>query len=830
MRFILAGLITLSLAAVAGAQATGDVESVGFGGGFYRPSVWTPMLVRLRATTSASGTYKLVVVQEDLDKDHVLFSEKIPLQGNAEGGGAPKDQRFWMYFIPEPTDVNKGGIPQNQRGADLNAALKVFLCTESGKELQQLNITQPVQSIDGGERGNRLVLFIAAQSKPITSEFAGVRGLAEELMPATISEQSLASSLPENVIGYDAVDAIVWLDANPSYLSDLQEQAIKQFIRRGGKFVVCQTGRPVLWQTIRDRWADLLPVNVTEIAKTANLDALTRIAKGGHESVFKRDHPGYSGDSGKTFWTLTKGPFDIAHAQPKTGAYVAEMDGAWPYIVHGAYGRGEVTWVAQDLGEANLTGIGEESEKWLWVWDKVFDWPDDPAPHLDMLKTDEEPAQMLYDKGGTADMGYAERNGMELESTGAALVALAVLFFIIYWAAAGPGSYLLLAAKKKSGVSWFAFAIVAIVATASTVLIVRLVLRGPPKIKHVSYVSICPDSPALVRSEFGLYIPRDGAQKVELKETSPDSPSYVTAFPLHPGHIGSTEGYTAYQEYEVPVTDAKSIEMPYRSTLKKFEACWVGQMSGIEGKAQASPDKNRRIAGTLVNKSGKLLNNVYLIFRYPKSAQTDAYSSVPTTEDVLYYYGATWAPDESLDLDKTLGPLGKDSNSRLGGIASNGGTVQFESGKSVWAVIATPDTTSLTMPNWNNHWYRILHSGMSSYDIKKYLDEDGKLPVAFPLLSIFGRIPTIAARSREELGLNVLRRGKRQLDASAAVSAGQLLILAQADGELPIPVEVEGDRVKGEGITYYQFILPFDRSKLEFAEPGSGGDFSETKN
>ena len=51
------------------------------------------------------------------------------------------------------------------------------------------------------------------------------------------------------------------------------------------------------------------------------------------------------------------------------------------------------------------------------------------------------------------------------------------------------------------------------------------------------------------------------------------------------------------------------------------------------------------------------------------------------------------------------------------------------------------------------------------------------------------------------------------------------MILAQAEGELPVPLDVEGERVKGEGVTYYQFILPLDRSKLEFAAPSVGGDF-----
>jgi hypothetical protein len=42
-----------------------------------------------------------------------------------------------------------------------------------------------------------------------------------------------------------------------------------------------------------------------------------------------------------------------------------------------------------------------------------------------------------------------------------------------------------------------------------------------------------------------------------------------------------------------------------------------------------------------------------------------------------------------------------------------------------------------------------------------------------------------------------------------------LVVLAEEDGQLPYPFEVEGDAVGGTGVTLYQFLLPLDRSKLE---------------
>ena len=58
----------------------------------------------------------------------------------------------------------------------------------------------------------------------------------------------------------------------------------------------------------------------------------------------------------------------------------------------------------------------------------------------------------------------------------------------------------------------------------------------------------------------------------------------------------------------------------------------------------------------------------------------------------------------------------------------------------------------------------------------------------------------------------------RHLDMSGALAAGKLIVLAETEpGAMPIPIEVEGDLVTGEGVTYYQFLLPLNRTALSAA-------------
>src|SRR3954468_22340472 len=106
MRSFLAGIL-LCMPTLVLAQARGQVESVGFGGA-YRPGSWTPMVIQLVPTTGSTFTGRIEVIQEDLDKDQAIFTRQITLTGNPASGAA-RDDRFWMYFLPQP-NRDKGAL------------------------------------------------------------------------------------------------------------------------------------------------------------------------------------------------------------------------------------------------------------------------------------------------------------------------------------------------------------------------------------------------------------------------------------------------------------------------------------------------------------------------------------------------------------------------------------------------------------------------------------------------------------------------------------------------------------------------------------------------
>src|SRR5258706_5798018 len=99
MRSYLAGILCCMVPAVAFAQAVGSVESIGFAD-YFRPGCWTPMLVYLKPTTGGQFTGRIEVVQEDLDRDQVLFTRQITLTGNPPNGSAVEAPLLEVLIAP----------------------------------------------------------------------------------------------------------------------------------------------------------------------------------------------------------------------------------------------------------------------------------------------------------------------------------------------------------------------------------------------------------------------------------------------------------------------------------------------------------------------------------------------------------------------------------------------------------------------------------------------------------------------------------------------------------------------------------------------------------
>jgi hypothetical protein len=781
----------------------------------------------------------------------VLFTRQITLTGNPPNGSAV-EQRFWMYFMPQP---NRGreAVDDTRSPAELCNLIRVRLCSDSGKVLVKLPITRTLRAVGWSSsgsrysdpsRGEKIVLCVCDHGAPNLAEYttALTKGLREEVVQVNV--RNLASDLPDSVLGYDAVDAIVWCDADPTKLSSDQISAIEQFVRRGGRLVISQDTTTNQWQRNNVMFPLLMPVTVRGVEeRDDHLATLRDLAKAPARSEF----PPFTES-----WDRLKGPFRYAMAEVKPGAAVTlwqkddkgdlikGTDGkAKPFAVRGAAGAGSVTWVAQDLADRQVLGERDSTGGWVFIWDALFDWPNEPVRVLGR-DPNKDPALAPYNAGTTWELGRAFLQKMDLPSTTAAMIGIAVLFFLVYWVAAGPGSYLILLKKGKAMLSWFTFAAIAIGATGLTVGIVKLVLRGAPQLRHVSFVRMTPGEPVRVHSNFGLYIPRDGDQRLELKETAPNRASYLTAFNLHPAFNGNNDDFPAHQDYYVPVremheadreaADPRIIRVPYRSTLKKFQAEWIGAPkdtsapdaplpAAIDGAVKLA-DEIPLVTGTLSNNTGHDLRMVYFVVHNP-GIKRDA-GTVDQQDLVLYI--SYWPKGGRISLTNEFQSLAKGGAKQIN-MNPNQRDVLFDD-TSATAIKSYQGRISFDNHvtfggNWADYWYNDGWHGGSYSDSREFEEKEPLRPHSFPILSFYDRLPMSRNNTRNKEyandRLDFLRRGLRDLDCSSAISAGNMAIIAVSatdEEPLPFPLEVQGDRVEGKGIVYYQFIIPVDRSAV----------------
>ncbi len=790
MRFFWVGITLLLMPIVALAQMKGEVESIGINN-FYRPDAPTPMVVHLQPGGAGTGTYTINVKQKDLDGDEVTFKRDITVTG---GVG---DQRYWMYFYPSVSKTGLADVSNGGQLSDLQRELPVSL-TKDGKAIAPLRVTQMAANIDpvsnsafSTRRGTKFIVAVGEGRSPAWNEYqavgsSGVLGIMEDVQMVSVR----VDGLPENPIGLVGVDAILWMNADPAALKsggDEKYRALQTYVRQGGTLVILQSPE---WQRAAE-FGDLLPVVVQGVDEKDDLEPLIGIANSGNFDQFgnKLINP---------TWLRPKGPFKFARAMPKQNAIV-DMWMSWdaagkdqtPYIVRAPYGLGSVVWVAQDLSDPNIAA--RASTGWPFVWDKVFDWQNKPL--IVTSKTPESDKER-WGLGPGADLGQSMLSGMEMPSKTAYLITVAIGFFVVYWLVAGPGLYGYLVAKKQSHLSWFMFGAAALVATVLTVIIFRLVVRGPPELRHVSVVRAAPDEPATVYSRFGLYIPKDGDRKIEMKDVTPNSISMINAFAIHPKYVTGDASQVIPQQYSVNVggdpAEGSFITVPFRSTLKKFEARWTGDLQKrVEGSAKLIPiDVGDTIEGNLTNGTDKKLKNIYIAFKYP-----DATNPV----DWMLYL-PTWDPGVTLDLKKEFN---KNADGKPVPLVNQDRGDIPEKGMKVRGRIAL---------DWEPYWFAAFQPNQMG-EINGN-DSDRNVRRSFPMLSLYDRLtPTYRDQAHERI--EILRRGARNLDCSSSLASGQLVVLAQVDDEpLPFPLEVDGDETRGTGTTFYQFILPLDHSAV----------------
>lgn len=806
MRWTWVGLLIILMCQLALAQAEGVVESFGFSG-FYRPECWVPITVRLHPTGQSAEELQIRVIQEDLDQDRVVAVRDIALTPDLTGRNG-NGELFWMYFRPQPTksvgpvaglqDAAVGGSP-----TVLEQQLKVILTTKGGKTIANLPITQQgIKRVDvetGGSarlRGVRFVLCVTdGVSLPSVMDYQLLDGITDMPVFAIVRP----NELPEDIRGYEMVDGVLWLGAAAPDPAKATEEpryrALETYVKQGGMLVVCQGV-----ETGKTKGLDaMLPVRFVENRETQDLTPLLDMTQ-----MRANDLP-------ESF----KAPRRVAYATAKQGAVVLREigwpdGGASPFVARKPFGAGCVTWVGQDLGEPSVARALRG--RWVKVWDELFGWRNDPTePEKEIGK---RTAIGPYTRVGRAvDLAPAFTVGGKLTVRASGYILLALFFFGVYWVVAGPGMYAWLATRKLASLNWFAFGLAAVIAAVVAWLVVKVTQLGRPELDHVSIVRAVAGEPATVQSRVELHISSDGMKELALKKGADKVVNWITPYPEHPSREDGGGKFLAMKQYEMKLLPADTdeevkVSMPWRSTSKQLQLRWTGDASGsIDGKAMLS-EVSPELEGRLANNTPWDLKEVYLVWR--RLAATGDGSN-GGGDRVLYLPG--WPQGKTIDLAATLmstaliGSIGNEAVPRQGKVVFG----------SIERVHKGFDEKRARGEGWAGWWYsRFTFDPNQLGGPKPLADGDSGYQLTMPLCSIFDRVPPVRNvyddnRGWQESRGDILRVGMRSMNVSPAVAAGNLVVLAEAAGDLPVPLLVEGSEVKGKGMIFYQGILPLAR-------------------
>jgi hypothetical protein len=267
---------------------------------------------------------------------------------------------------------------------------------------------------------------------------------------------------------------------------------------------------------------------------------------------------------------------------------------------------------------------------------------------------------------------------------------------------------------------------------------------------------------------------------------------------------------------EASAEQAPELDVPYRSTLKKLQAHWVGDLkASIEGQPTLAHTVDGQVAieGIISNRTGQDLRDVYLAFKAPIPP---AKAGPVPFEDRIWYL-PLWKNGVALDLKQVR----TDRDTRIL-VGSGVGAGYPGQNRRIRDAIYYPGDPR-RREGWTGYWFgNFANSGFGGE--RGYDDSTDHWRFTYPMLSLFDRLPAMKttwnSQTNKERGrVEFLRRGARYLDLSAPVAAGNLVILGQAEddrGPLPFPLTVrsafgEDVKVVGQGVTFYQAVLPLGK-------------------
>ncbi|NOX57243.1 MAG: hypothetical protein GXP29_00095 [Planctomycetes bacterium] len=585
------------------AEIIGDIVRVGYpiaseSGSAVRHGAWIPVVVdlRLENQTSFDGVLRL----RQYDRDGDVYVDSIPVHLFADGGG---QKRYWLYTVMS-------------RASNDNERIHVELFATEGDDEDDSG--KLVKVISGGAK-------VSAMVPPIEPEFIS----DDHLIILEVSDRSMGkiralrhsdhydtfdrrirlahlapSDLPPKWFGLDAVDVVVWDEADTTSLTNEQELALVEWVQHGGTLLLAaaRTASTLAQSTYI---GPLLPVKIGPVEPKTRLPAV-------QAELMEID-----GDRDAYQQPVTVAKC-TAIDDPKVVTMLTEsaVDGA--ILVKRRVDRGQIIFLSVALRDV----LGNADVRTIDFFMRVLELRRNPVSS----EVGDNYVSLFRDIDGV--VGFHGVSGFRLTA--------AILFCMTYVLLATFGVWKLLQSRNLLKHSWTALAVVGAGASVVSIIGVQSVHGIGSTLHQLTIVDGSANSArATGTAYFGLttstksildvWLPSDA-----LLDEEP-GPSGCVLQPMLDRQNSNADSvsFTDPERYRIRPATAEVCGVPLRATLKQFEGRWKGTLSGTVSSSLISverqmptgdakkPQSKERILSEgswIKNNMGVDLNKCYLIF------------------------------------------------------------------------------------------------------------------------------------------------------------------------------------------------------------------------
>lgn len=548
-------VLALSAAALAGVEV--NVSRVGFpilpAGDATRPGAWTPVIVDVSLLNEASFDGTLRIAQTDNDGDECYDSVDVHLRKDTGG-----NLRVCLYALAGA-----------QRG---ESSFSVELRNARGeivKMVCQGELTyhaQPAQQPTVLADDDLLIISVS------TSAVGRIKDLVST--PDTEKQEAFSrevhvghlspDELPEQWIGLETVDYIVWEDAHADDLNERQMQAVLEWVRQGGTLFIAASrtaGALLLVEPLNA----VLPAHIGEVVSVENLpDVRLKLVGEPLQQAKRRNDP-------LPWYDVPfAAPVPVARAAARPGAtLIADEDSIFSDVItRRRVGRGHVIFsgvTLHDLFTAPGGAVG--------FFKKVF--------HLSPLEA--------TDQGRPQPVSLFEKvvGPVSFSTSGSLYLLVASFASISYVILATFGSWSVLSARGWRHHSWSAFAAVAVAAGILTVLAINFMRGFGDSLRQITIVDAdAGSSSGQATAFFGLKTGTDKRVEVWLPSdplgaTEPTATTnFLRPVPGSSDPLHLSANFADPEEYRLVPGSAVVDGVRVRGTLKQFEGRWKGPLGG----------------------------------------------------------------------------------------------------------------------------------------------------------------------------------------------------------------------------------------------------------